>query len=53
VLVDVLFKLIDNPVNALVTGNFLGCLTWAVLLGLSFRRAPEGFRAISTSSPTG
>jgi serine/threonine transporter len=44
VLVDVLFKLIDNPVNALLTGNFLGCLTWAVLLGLSFRRAPEGFR---------
>jgi serine/threonine transporter len=44
VLTDVLFKLIDNPVNALLTGNFLGCLTWAVLLGLSFRRAPEGFR---------
>jgi serine/threonine transporter len=44
VLMDVLFKLIDNPVNALLTGNFLGCLTWAVLLGISFRRAPEGFR---------
>lgn len=44
VLVDVLFKLIDNPVNALLTGNFLGCLTWAVLLGLSFRRASLAFR---------
>ncbi|MGB5104679.1 MAG: serine/threonine transporter SstT [Steroidobacteraceae bacterium] len=44
VLVDVLFKLIDNPVNALMTGNFLGCLTWAVLLGLGFRRASEAFR---------
>jgi serine/threonine transporter len=44
VLADVLFKLVDNPVNALLTGNFLGCLTWAVLLGISFRRAPEGFR---------
>jgi len=44
VLRDVLFKLVDNPVNALQTGNFLGCLTWAVLLGLSFRKAPEGFR---------
>ena len=44
VLTDVLFKLIDNPVNALLTGNFLGCLSWAVLLGLSFRRASEGFR---------
>ncbi|NJD32637.1 MAG: serine/threonine transporter SstT [Gammaproteobacteria bacterium] len=44
VLSDVLFKLVDNPVNALLTGNFLGCLTWAVLLGIGFRKAPEGFR---------
>ena len=44
VLRDVLFKLVDNPVNALLTGNFLGCLTWAVLLGIAFRKAPEGFR---------
>jgi serine/threonine transporter len=44
VLKDVLFKLIDNPVNALLTGNFLGCLSWAVLLGISFRRASESFR---------
>jgi serine/threonine transporter len=44
VLTDVLFKLIDNPINALLKGNFLGCLTWAVLLGLSFRRASLAFR---------
>ncbi|MEQ8262861.1 serine/threonine transporter SstT [Pseudohaliea sp.] len=44
VLADVLFKLVDNPVNALLEGNFLGCLTWAVLLGISFRRAPTSFR---------
>jgi serine/threonine transporter len=44
VLTDVLFKLIDNPVNALLTGNFLGCLTWAVLLGISFRSAPAPFK---------
>jgi serine/threonine transporter len=44
VLSDVLFKLVDNPVNALLSGNFLGCLSWAVLLGLSFRRASESFR---------
>lgn len=44
VLADVLFKLIDNPVNALMTGNFLGCLTWAILLGVSFRKASEGFK---------
>jgi serine/threonine transporter len=44
VLRDVLFKLVDNPINALLTGNFLGCLSWAILLGLSFRRASEAFR---------
>ena len=44
VLTDVLFKLIDNPVNALLTGNFLGCLTWAILLGISFRSAPDSFK---------
>ncbi|MDP5052496.1 MAG: serine/threonine transporter SstT [Congregibacter sp.] len=44
VLRDVLFKLVDNPVNALLKGNFLGCLSWAILLGLSFRRASESFR---------
>lgn len=45
VLADVLFKLIDNPVNALLQGNFLGCLTWAILLGVSFRRASDTFKA--------
>lgn len=44
VLIDVLFKLIDNPINALLTGNFLGCLTWAILLGIGFRRASRTFR---------
>lgn len=44
VLREVLFKLIDNPINALLTGNFLGCLSWAILLGISFRKAPDSFK---------
>jgi len=44
VLKDVLFKIIDNPINALITGNFLGCLSWAILLGVSFRKAPDSFK---------
>lgn len=44
VLSDVLFKLIDNPVSALLNGNFLGCLTWAILLGISFRKAGATFK---------
>lgn len=53
VLSDVLFKLIDNPVNALLTGNFLGCLSWAILLGLSFRRASATFRENLETLATG
>jgi serine/threonine transporter len=44
VLTAVLFQLIDNPVNALLQGNFLGCLTWAILLGVSFRKASDSFK---------
>ena len=53
VLRDVLFKLIDNPVNALMTGNFLGCLSWAILLGISFRRAPDSFKLHLQTFATG
>ncbi|MDO8863590.1 serine/threonine transporter SstT [Haliea sp. E1-2-M8] len=53
VLADVLFKLIDNPVNALLTGNFLGCLTWAILLGLSFRKANATFKEHLQTLATG
>jgi serine/threonine transporter len=45
VLVNVLFKLVDNPVNAVLEGNFLGCLVWAILLGISFRSASQTFKS--------
>lgn len=41
VLRSVLLSLIDNPVNALMNGNFLGILMWAVGLGLALRQASE------------
>ncbi|ROR94758.1 serine/threonine transporter [Sinobacterium caligoides] len=45
VLINVLLSLVDNPVHALLTGNFLGALSWAVALGLAFKQAPEGFKS--------
>jgi len=39
VLHTLLFKLVDNPVNALITGNFIGILAWAVGLGLALQHA--------------
>lgn len=39
VLKGVLFQAVDNPVNALLTGNFIGVLTWAVGFGLGLHHA--------------
>jgi len=41
VLNTLLFKIVDNPVNALITGNFIGILAWAVGLGLALQHANE------------
>ena len=44
VLADVVRRMVDNPIRALIEANFLACLVWGVLFGLSFRRAPESLR---------
>ncbi len=38
---NVLNKFVANPVTALQEGNFLGILTWAVLLGVFLRKGGE------------
>ncbi len=35
VLKTVLFNIVDNPVNALQSGNFIGILAWAIALGFA------------------
>lgn len=39
VLKNLLLSLVDNPINALLTGNFIGILAWAIALGFAFRHA--------------
>ena len=39
VLNTLLFKIVDNPVNALVTGNFIGILAWGIGLGFALQHA--------------
>ncbi|WP_159991542.1 serine/threonine transporter SstT [Pelistega ratti] len=42
VLKTVVLNMADNPVNALVSANYLGILTWAVMIGIALRVAlPE------------
>ena len=44
VLGALLHKLVDNPVNAILTGNFIGILVWGVLLGVFLHHAAETTR---------
>jgi serine/threonine transporter len=46
VLGGLLQKLIDNPVNAILTGNFIGILVWGVLLGIFLHHAAESTRTM-------
>ncbi|VFQ42613.1 serine/threonine transporter SstT [Desulfoluna butyratoxydans] len=41
VLNTLLFKIVDNPINALATGNFIGILAWAIALGIAFQHTGE------------
>jgi len=44
VLNNLLFKLVDNPVSAVMNGNFIGILVWGVALGLGMRQASDASR---------
>lgn len=44
VLSNLLFKLVDNPVSAIMNGNFIGILVWGVALGLTLRHASQTTR---------
>ncbi|MEP7729890.1 serine/threonine transporter SstT [Marinomonas primoryensis] len=46
VLRTLVFKMVDNPVNALVQGNYVGILTWAVGFGLGLRHASETTKVV-------
>ncbi len=39
VLRTLLFKVVDNPVNALLSANFIGILAWGIGLGLLLKKA--------------
>lgn len=41
VLKSLLLNLVDNPVKALYNANYIGILSWATLLGLALRSAPD------------
>lgn len=41
VLKALLMNVVDNPVHALTNANYIGILTWAILLGMALKNAPD------------
>ncbi|WP_320047171.1 serine/threonine transporter SstT [uncultured Ilyobacter sp.] len=40
VLKSLLLNVVDNPIHALASANYIGILSWAVLLGVALKNAP-------------
>ncbi|MBR8464794.1 serine/threonine transporter SstT [Campylobacter sp. faydin G-140] len=41
VLKDLVFKMVQNPISALSSGNYIGIITWAVAGGIAMRCCPK------------
>lgn len=46
VLKTLLLNVVDNPVKAISNANYIGILTWAVLLGLALRNAADSTKTM-------
>ncbi|WP_413112467.1 serine/threonine transporter SstT [Thaumasiovibrio sp. DFM-14] len=53
VLNTLLFKMVDNPVNALMSANFVGILVWAIALGLALHKASDATKNVLTDISNG
>lgn len=43
---DLLFKIVDNPINALSSGNYLGILTWAIAGGIALKHCSNEVKQV-------
>lgn len=48
ILNNLLFRIVDNPVSAIMNGNFIGILAWGIVLGLGMRHASVASREMLT-----
>lgn len=46
VLITVLKNAVDNPVQALMNANYIGILSWGILLGAALRHAPNSTKEV-------
>lgn len=52
VLSTLIMNIVSNPVDALMNANYIGILTWAVLLGIALRIASQGTKDVFSSIST-
>lgn len=46
VLQNVIMNVVDNPIHALTTANYIGILAWGVIMGLAFRGSGDRMHGI-------
>ena len=46
VLQNVIMNVVDNPIHALTTANYIGILAWGVIMGLAFRHAGDELHTV-------
>lgn len=46
ILMNIILKFVDNPVDALATGNFLSILAWSTALGIALRHSSEATKSV-------
>lgn len=46
VLTNLLMNLVANPINAISNANYMGILTWAILIGLALRQGSDTTRQV-------
>ena len=49
ILKTVLTNIVENPVKAIMSGNYIGILGWAVMLGAALRHAPQQTKDVMES----
>ncbi|MCM3764767.1 serine/threonine transporter SstT [Neobacillus niacini] len=49
VLKTLLMNVVDNPVKAIYNANYIGILTWAIVLGFALRNVPDTTKTVITN----
>lgn len=52
VLKNLLFKIVDNPFQAILDANYIGILTWGILLGIALKHTSDATKTVISDLST-